>query len=102
MWPRKVQNVEVNNDLIEVVSVSFDSEVSSVCLSPDSLDYPVAVFPVPVTEYMCVPSCPQQCVPQMVENLRHESSIQKQTKSWNIHGATAQMISFNEWQQVRL
>ena len=37
MWPRKIENAEVDNDVIVVVSVSSDSDVAPCFSSPDSL-----------------------------------------------------------------
>ena len=49
VWPTKFQNVEVDNDVMEVVSVSADSEVVSVRPSPDS---PAPDLPLTDTEFL--------------------------------------------------
>ena len=65
VWPRKIKNVEVDNDVIEIVI--------SVCPLPDP-----AARDLPLTdvEYMCVLCGPERFVSQMEKNHRHESGEQ--------------------------
>ena len=59
--PPKIQSAEVDNDVIEIASVSLDSDVVLCCPSTDSL----APFGLLTdTGCTCVPCCPQRFVSQ--------------------------------------
>ena len=73
VWPRKVQNVAVDNDVVEVVSVSSDSDVVPGFPSPDSPDPDI---PLTDTECMCFPYGPQRFASQMEESFRYERRTQ--------------------------
>ena len=72
VWPRKMPNDEVDNDVIEVVSVSSDPEVMFCCPLTVS---PAPDVPVTDTECMCVPCAPQRFVCQFEESFRYASSV---------------------------
>ena len=55
--PRKIQNVQVDNGVVVVISVSSDSDVVPCLASPDS---PARDIPLTETECMCVPRGPQR------------------------------------------
>ena len=73
-------NEEADSDVIEVVSISSDSDVFSLRPSLDSL---ASVFLVIVTEFMCVPCGPQHFVSQVEEYLRYKSRKQRTPKAGN-------------------
>ena len=52
MWPRKIQNEEVDNDVIEVLSVSSDSD-GFPCLP--ALDFPALDESLTDSGCMCAP-----------------------------------------------
>ena len=86
-------NEEADSDVIEVVSISSDSDVFSLRPSLDSL---ASVFLVIVTEFMCVPCGPQQFVCQVEEYLRYKSRKQRTPKAGNDIRQTQRKISFDE------